>query len=91
MDTYIFYSSNIFIVHKKHHPPALGDEIWRLENIAKDGSFHNKLNTSGIRTVEDFLKFVARDAQGLRDVSFDIWFLQYFLFYFVFLSNAFVM
>ncbi|CAD5175367.1 unnamed protein product [Musa acuminata subsp. malaccensis] len=55
-------------LHKKHHPPALGDEIWRLENIAKDGSFHNKLNTSGIRTVEDFLKFVARDAQGLRDM-----------------------
>jgi Calmodulin binding protein-like len=56
-------------VYKKHYPPALKDEVWRLEKIGKDGAFHKKLNTNGINTVEDFLRHLIRDQQGLRSVS----------------------
>lgn len=55
-------------MYKKHYPPALNDEVWRLEKIGKDGSFHKRLNKSGIFTVEDFLRLVVRDSQKLRNV-----------------------
>ncbi|KAL5699260.1 Calmodulin-binding protein 60 B [Ranunculus cassubicifolius] len=55
-------------LYKKHYPPALNDEVWRLEKIGKDGSFHKRLNKSGIRTVEDFLRLVVRDSQRLRNI-----------------------
>ncbi|KAI4299286.1 hypothetical protein L6164_032760 [Bauhinia variegata] len=55
-------------LYKKHYPPALNDEVWRLEKIGKDGSFHKRLNKSGIYTVEDFLRFVVRDPQRLRNI-----------------------
>ncbi|XWS28076.1 hypothetical protein CRYUN_Cryun25bG0034600 [Craigia yunnanensis] len=55
-------------LYKKHYPPALNDEVWRLEKIGKDGSFHKKLNTEGIFTVEDFLRLVVRDQQKLRNI-----------------------
>ncbi|KAG5234891.1 calmodulin-binding protein [Salix suchowensis] len=53
-------------LYKKHYPPALNDEVWRLEKIGKDGSFHKRLNKAGIHTVEDFLRLIVRDAQRLR-------------------------
>ena len=56
-------------MYKKHYPPTLKDEVWRLEKIGKDGSFHKRLNKSGISTVEDFLRLVVRDPQKLRSVS----------------------
>ncbi|KAL5174796.1 Calmodulin-binding protein 60 B [Glycine soja] len=55
-------------LYKKHYPPALNDEVWRLEKIGKDGSFHKRLNKAGIYTVEDFLRFVVRDPQRLRNI-----------------------
>ncbi|CAL9074319.1 unnamed protein product [Musa textilis] len=55
-------------LYKKHYPPALKDEVWRLEKIGKDGSFHKRLNNNGIYTVEDFLKLVVRDLQRLRNI-----------------------
>ncbi|KAE8710360.1 Calmodulin-binding protein 60 E [Hibiscus syriacus] len=55
-------------LYKKHYPPALNDEVWRLEKIGKDGSFHKRLNTAGIVTVEDFLRLVVRDQQKLRNI-----------------------
>lgn len=58
-----------FTVYKKHYPPALNDDVWRLEKIGKDGSFHKRLNKSGIFTVEDFVRLVVRDSQKLRTVS----------------------
>lgn len=58
-----------FTVYKKHYPPALNDEVWRLEKIGKDGSFHKRLTKAGIYTVEDFLRLVVRDSQKLRTVS----------------------
>ncbi|KAL5699848.1 hypothetical protein ACHQM5_030689 [Ranunculus cassubicifolius] len=55
-------------LYKKHYPPALNDDVWRLEKIGKDGSFHKRLNKAGIHTVEDFLRLVVRDSQRLRSV-----------------------
>ena len=55
-------------VYKKHYPPALNDEVWRLEKIGKDGSFHKRLNKAGIYTVEDVVQLVVRDPQRLRNV-----------------------
>ncbi|KAL2228705.1 UNVERIFIED_CONTAM: Calmodulin-binding protein 60 B [Sesamum indicum] len=55
-------------LYKKHYPPALNDEVWRLEKIGKDGSFHKRLNNAGIFTVEDFLRLVVRDSQKLRTI-----------------------
>ncbi|CAJ2649731.1 unnamed protein product [Trifolium pratense] len=55
-------------LYKKHYPPALTDDVWRLEKIGKDGSFHKKLNNAGIYTVEDFLRLVVKDQQKLRNI-----------------------
>ncbi|PUZ76147.1 hypothetical protein GQ55_1G266600 [Panicum hallii var. hallii] len=55
-------------LYKKHYPPALKDDVWRLEKIGKDGAFHKKLNASGIYTVEDFLQLLVRDQQRLRSI-----------------------
>ncbi|CAD5191362.1 unnamed protein product [Musa acuminata subsp. malaccensis] len=55
-------------LYKKHYPPALGDEVWRLERIGKDGAFHKKLSAVNINTVQDFLKLLAVDPHRLRSV-----------------------
>ncbi|XP_062223921.1 calmodulin-binding protein 60 B-like [Phragmites australis] len=55
-------------LYKKHYPPTLKDEVWRLEKIGKDGSFHKRLNKAGISIVEDFLRLVVRDPQKLRRI-----------------------
>jgi hypothetical protein len=55
-------------VYKKHHPPMLDDEVWRLEKIGKDGAFHKKLQSNGVNTVQDFLKLSLVDPQRLRGV-----------------------
>eukprot|EP00249_Psilotum_nudum_P024341 c29161_g3_i1 orf=552-2612(-) len=55
-------------LYKKHYPPALNDEVWRLDKIGKDGAFHKKLNENNIRTVEDFLRLVVMDPQRLRNI-----------------------
>ncbi|XP_022735443.1 protein SAR DEFICIENT 1-like isoform X2 [Durio zibethinus] len=53
-------------LYKKHHPPMLGDEVWRLEKIGKDGAFHKKLTSKGVNTVQDFLKMWVVDPAKLR-------------------------
>ena len=55
-------------MYKKHHPPTLEDDVWRLEKIGKDGAFHKKLSTEGINTVQEFLKLSVVDPQRLRKV-----------------------
>eukprot|EP00258_Populus_trichocarpa_P012038 XP_002321484.2 protein SAR DEFICIENT 1 [Populus trichocarpa] len=55
-------------LYKKHHPPMLQDEVWRLEKIGKDGAFHRKLTAEGINTVQDFLKLSVVDRQKLRRI-----------------------
>ena len=46
----------------------LGDEVWRLEKIGKDGAFHKKLTSEGVNTVQDFLKTSVVDPVKLRTV-----------------------
>lgn len=63
----------MFTVYKKHHPPSLDDEVWRLEKIGKDGAFHGKLASQNIKTVQDFLKLSIVNPRKLRTVfSFSI-------------------
>ncbi|XP_061344867.1 calmodulin-binding protein 60 E-like isoform X2 [Gastrolobium bilobum] len=55
-------------LYKKHYPPALHDEVWRLDRIAKDGALHKKLIQAKIVTVEDFLRLLVREPQKLRSI-----------------------
>lgn len=54
--------------YKKHHPPCLGDEIWRLEKIAKEGVFHKRLLSHRICTVKDFLQMYTTNQSLLRKI-----------------------
>ncbi|KAK1430032.1 hypothetical protein QVD17_12493 [Tagetes erecta] len=54
--------------YKKHHPPSLGDDVWRLEKIAKDGVFHKLLASNRICTVKDFLQMYVTNESSLRKV-----------------------
>ncbi|XP_048228769.1 calmodulin-binding protein 60 A isoform X3 [Ricinus communis] len=56
-------------LYKKHHPPSLSDEVWRLEKIGKDGAFHKRLSRENITTVKDFLTQLFIDSQRLRHKS----------------------
>ncbi|KAJ6375599.1 hypothetical protein OIU77_000556 [Salix suchowensis] len=53
-------------LYKKHHPPSLFDEVWRLEKIGKDGAFHKRLNRENINSVKDFLTLLFVDPSRLR-------------------------
>lgn len=55
-------------LYKKHYPPALHDEVWRLDKIGKEGAFHKRLNHEKIFTVQDFLRLLFIDPQKLRNV-----------------------
>ncbi|XP_042399498.1 calmodulin-binding protein 60 A-like isoform X2 [Zingiber officinale] len=55
-------------LYKKHHPPSLEDDVWRLEKIGKDGVFHKRLAEYRIVTVQDFLKNFVMDPDKLRQM-----------------------
>lgn len=55
-------------LYKKHHPPALSDEVWRLEKIGKDGAFHKRLSSASINTVKDFLTMLSFDSLRLKNI-----------------------
>ncbi|KAG9147372.1 hypothetical protein Leryth_019511 [Lithospermum erythrorhizon] len=55
-------------LYKKHHPPSLSDEVWRLEKIGKEGAFHKRLIRAGVYTVKDFLFLYSLDPTKLRNV-----------------------
>ncbi|XP_068642317.1 calmodulin-binding protein 60 D-like isoform X1 [Aristolochia californica] len=55
-------------LYKKHYPPSLLDEVWRLEKIGKDGAFHKRLSSENISTVKDFLTLLSLDCQRLRNI-----------------------
>ncbi|XP_044985794.1 calmodulin-binding protein 60 A-like isoform X2 [Hordeum vulgare subsp. vulgare] len=55
-------------LYKKHHPPVLEDDVWRLEKIGKEGAFHKRLNKEKIVTVKDFLTLLHLDAPRLRKI-----------------------
>ncbi|XP_061371933.1 calmodulin-binding protein 60 B-like [Gastrolobium bilobum] len=53
--------------NKKHHPPSLNDDIWRLEKIAKEGKIHQRLSLHGIHTVKDLLQLYITNASSLYE------------------------
>ncbi|KAJ0827277.1 putative CALMODULIN-BINDING PROTEIN60 [Helianthus annuus] len=55
-------------LYKKHHPPMLDDDVWRLEKIGKDGAFHKKLVANNIKTVQDFLRLSIVNETKLRTI-----------------------
>ncbi|XP_039173837.1 calmodulin-binding protein 60 B-like [Eucalyptus grandis] len=55
-------------VNKKHHPPSLSDEVWRLQKIAKHGPLHKCMSSRSINTVQDFLQLHEVDASSLRNI-----------------------
>ncbi|PWZ04030.1 Protein SAR DEFICIENT 1, partial [Zea mays] len=52
--------------YKKHYPPLMTDNIWRLKNIGKDGPIDKRLQSEGIRNVQDFLKLNTIDPEKLQ-------------------------
>lgn len=55
--------------YKKHYPPFLTDNVWRLENIGKDGPIDKRLQSEGIRNVQDFLKLNTIDPDKLQALT----------------------
>ncbi|XP_052481548.1 uncharacterized protein LOC105764736 isoform X10 [Gossypium raimondii] len=55
-------------LYKKHYPPMLGDEVWRLDMIGKNGIIHKRLASEGINTVQDFLKMSVVSPGELRRI-----------------------
>ncbi|XP_065620835.1 uncharacterized protein LOC112011061 isoform X2 [Quercus suber] len=55
-------------MYQNHHPPSLFDEVWRLENIGKDGALHKRLSCESINTVKDFLTLLFIDPARLQNI-----------------------
>jgi hypothetical protein len=55
-------------LYKKHYPPRLTDEVWRLERIAKEGVFHQRLAWYNIQSVKDFLQNYETNPNSLREM-----------------------
>ncbi|XP_038878767.1 calmodulin-binding protein 60 A isoform X2 [Benincasa hispida] len=55
-------------LYKKHHPPFLQDEVWRLQKISKDGAYHKRLSQEKIETVKDFLTQLYVQPSRLRNI-----------------------
>lgn len=55
-------------LYKKHYPPLLWDDVWRLEKIGKDGAFHKRLSNENINCVKDFLTLLSTDSLRLRNI-----------------------
>ncbi|KAL0396227.1 UNVERIFIED_CONTAM: Calmodulin-binding protein 60 A [Sesamum calycinum] len=55
-------------VYKKHHPPSLSDEVWRLEIIGKDGAFHKRPRKERVNAVQDFLMLLFLDPTRLQNI-----------------------
>lgn len=53
--------------NKKHYPPSLNDQVWRLNKISKDGLFRSRLASRGISTVKEFLCWLEIDPASLRE------------------------
>ncbi|KAK7284418.1 hypothetical protein RJT34_19164 [Clitoria ternatea] len=51
--------------YKKHYPPFLNDDTWRLKKIAKEGKIHKQLSFHGIHTVKDLLRLYITNESSL--------------------------
>ncbi|XP_073318189.1 uncharacterized protein [Primulina huaijiensis] len=56
-------------LYGKHYPPSLLDDVWRLENIGRDGGPCKDLYKENIITVQDFRFLLSIDPQRLRRAS----------------------
>ncbi|CAN6361257.1 unnamed protein product [Urochloa humidicola] len=54
--------------NEKRHPPRLDDDLFRLEEIGKDGVHHKRLQDVKINKVEGFLKALNEDSDKLRKI-----------------------
>ena len=66
--------------NEKRHPPGLDDELYRLEEISRDGVYHRRLQDAKIYKVEGFLKALNEDSNKLRRVRNSIFNILYALF-----------
>ncbi|KAG8378989.1 hypothetical protein BUALT_Bualt07G0041700 [Buddleja alternifolia] len=56
-------------LYEKSYRPSLSDDIWRLNNIAKDGAPCKRLNLMNILTVKDFLFLHSVDPERLQRIA----------------------
>lgn len=54
---------------RKHYPPALADDVWRLEKIRMGGVFHTRLMCRNVGTVQEFVRMLMVNPDELRAVS----------------------
>ncbi|CAN6356460.1 unnamed protein product [Urochloa humidicola] len=54
--------------NEKSYPPRLYDYVYRLEEIARDGAYHKRLQEANICTVEEFLKALNKDSDELCNI-----------------------
>ncbi|KAL6847404.1 hypothetical protein ACP4OV_023257 [Aristida adscensionis] len=54
--------------NEKRHPPTLDDDVYRLEEIAKDGVYHKRLIEAKIYKVGGFLKALNEDEDKLKEI-----------------------
>ncbi|CAN6329379.1 unnamed protein product [Urochloa humidicola] len=54
--------------NEKRHPPRLDDELYRLEEISRDGVYHRRLQEAKIYKVGGFLKALNEDSNKLRGI-----------------------
>ncbi|KAJ1265759.1 hypothetical protein BS78_08G100000 [Paspalum vaginatum] len=54
--------------NEKRHPPRLDDDLYRLEEIARDGVYHKRLLQAKIYKVEGLLKALNEDSNKLRGI-----------------------
>ncbi|KAF8705092.1 hypothetical protein HU200_031354 [Digitaria exilis] len=55
-------------LYRKHYPPVLGDDVWRLEKIGKEGAFHRKLRQHKVVTVQEFVRMLTVKPDELRRI-----------------------
>jgi len=66
-----FSCKNCLLVaaNEKRNSPRLDDDVYRIESIAKDGAYHQRLQEANIHTVQDFLKALNKDPDELYKVK----------------------
>ncbi|CAK8544551.1 unnamed protein product [Lathyrus sativus] len=54
--------------YKKHYPPYLNDEVWRLKKISEKGPYRNRLHSYGIKKVKDLLRLLIINKSSLHEI-----------------------
>nr|CAB3466141.1 unnamed protein product [Digitaria exilis] len=54
--------------NEKSESPRLYDDVYRIETIARDGAYHQRLQEANIHTVQDFLKALNKDPNELYKI-----------------------